>query len=233
VGIEQVLKAFYIDLPAATFRKAPLVGQFFWTVIPFLEKLPWILDAQRADPTEHRIIQGEVRAVNPTDFRPKSRLPIKVLQLRETEEFLVQRSKKRLAVVVAGEWTVFDDVAALLRQRGQHHLQESSVIVAPLYGVESPEHSGGFPPMMTAKIQSLQYRQFFHCPRNGSIREGVLRLDRLQAVRPHHLSLEPIQIALHPEALAVLLTMIRGLFGAPPDETFIALRDILRETLPV
>jgi hypothetical protein len=231
-GIGQVIPSFYTELPATTFRRGPLIGQFYWVVAPFLTAVPWIYDVQRADPTEHTVATGKIRPIDKTDFRPKSRLPIKVLSLRETEELLIHRSKKRLAVVISARYTIFDDIAAILRQRGQRHLQEDSVIVVPLYGVENKTHSGGFPAGMTAKIQALQYRQFFYCPGHAVVKEGVLRLDRLQPVLPHQLSIEPTQVALHPEALSVLLTMVRALFGAPLDEDFIALQSLLRETLP-
>lgn len=231
-GIGQVIPSFYTDLPANTFRRGPVVGQFFWVVAPFLAHIPWVYDVQRADPTEHTVATGKIRPIDKTDFRPKNRLPIKVLSLRETEELLIGRGKKRLAVVISAHYTIFHDIAAILRQRGQSHLQEDSVIVVPLYGVENKTHSGGFPPSMTAKIQALQYRQFFHCPGHPVIKEGVLRLDRLQPVLPHQLSMEPTQVALHPEALGVLLTMVRALFGAPLDEDFVALQSLLRETLP-
>ncbi len=232
MSITDLVPEFYVDLPEDTFRKAKLVGQFCWAPIPIIMGVPMILDVERADPTEHGAVKGEIRLLNRTDFRKKNRLPIKSLGLRETEEVLVQRVKKRLAVIVSSGHTIFDDVAGLLKKRGQAHLQEDSIVVAPLYGVEGGEHHGGFPPLMVARTKALQYRQFFYCAPYKQVYEGLVRLDRIQTVLPHYLTVELTSVALSPAALSVLLTMVRALFGAAPDEDFVAMQELLREVLP-
>jgi hypothetical protein len=104
----------------------------------------------------------------PTDFRSKHRLPIKLLNLRDTEELIAHREKRRLAIIVGADYTIFTDLEAVLKKRGQRHLQEQSVLIAPMYGVESQDHFGGPPAFMMARVKALMYRQFFYCPPHAS-----------------------------------------------------------------
>jgi hypothetical protein len=233
-GIAQVVDPFYQGLPDDSFRKVPVVGQLCWVPIPYLEKVPFLLDIERADPTEHYATKFTLRQIRSSDFRSKQRLPLKLLNLRDTEELLAQRAKRRLAIIVAADYTLFSDLERVLKQRAQRHLQEQSVLVAPLYGGEGPDHPGGVPAAMMARVKALMYRQFFYCPAHGSpqVYEALVRLDRLQSVMPHFPTYEPIPLALSPEALGVLMGVIRGLFGAPDDEDLGALKELLKETLP-
>ncbi|MBI4523776.1 MAG: hypothetical protein HY695_08205 [Deltaproteobacteria bacterium] len=164
------------------------------------------------------------------DFRKKGKLPIWSLTLRETEELLIRKAKKRLAITVATGNTIFDDIKENVA--GREHLQEENILVLPLYGVESAGHEGGFPPIIAARIKALMYRQFFHCPFQSPVYDAVVRLDRIQPVIPHYPGWKPEGIALSQEALGVLMAMLREYFGAPQDEEMKALREIVQDALP-
>ena len=164
------------------------------------------------------------------DFRKKEKLPIWSLILRETEELLIQKAKKRLAITAVAGNTIFDDVKETVR--GREHLQEENILVLPLYGTESAGHEAGFPPVMVARIKALMYRQFFYCPFKAPVYEAVARLDRIQPVIPHHPGWTPANIALLGEALGVLMGMLREYYGAPQDEDMTALREIVQDALP-
>lgn len=234
MSLAEVIDSFYELLPDANFRKVPVVGQVCWVPAPRLETVPFILDVERSSPTEHYATKFDLRQMTNSDFRSKNRLPLKLLNLRDTEELVVARTKRRLAIIVAADHTIFEDLEKLLRQRAQRHLQERSVIVAPLYGVSGPDHAGGFPPVMVARVKALLYRQFFYCPENSSpwVYESVARLDRLEPMMPIAPGYEPTQVALSKEALAVLMAMLRTLFGAPDEPDLAALRELLKEALP-
>jgi len=199
-----------------------------------LETVPFIFDIERADPAEHYATKFSLRQMKSADFHSKNRLPLKLLNLRDAEELVAQRTKRRLAIIVAADYTVFSDLEKILSQRAQKHLQEQSIIVAPLYGVQSSDHPGGPPPLMMARVKVLMYRQFLYCPEMGAhgVYEALVRLDRLQPVMPHHPAYEPTRVVLAKEALGVLMGIIRGLFGAPEDEDLVALKELLKETLP-
>ena len=164
MGIVQLIDPFYVKLPDDTFRRASVVGQFCWVPVTHLDPIPRLLDVERADPQEHFATKFSIRNMTDGDFKKKTRLPIKALSLRETEELVIHRAKRRPAIIISGENTIFDDVKALLQQMGRKHLQQESLIIAPLYSVESGDHEGGFPPVMVARIRALMYKQFFFCP---------------------------------------------------------------------
>lgn len=188
------------------------------------------MEVERADPTEHYATKFKIRDMTDQDFRKKARLPIKSLTLHETEELLIHRGKRRLAITVAARNTIFDDIKEAVS--GREHLQEENILVLPLYGIESAGHEGGFPPAMVARIKALMYRQFFYCPYYSGVYEAIVRLDRIQPVIPHHPGWIPQGTALSQEALGVLMAMLREYFGAPEDEDMKALREIVQEALP-
>jgi len=188
------------------------------------------LEVERESPTEHYATKFKIRTMTDQDFKKKQKLPNWWLTLRETEELIVQRAKRRLAIVVAAENTIFDDIKEAVG--GREHLQEENILVLPLYGIESPGHEGGFPSVVVARIKALMYRQFFYCPYKTPVYESVVRLDRIQPVIPHHPGWEPENIALSGEALGVLTGMLREYFGAPQDDEMKALREMLQEALP-
>lgn len=230
MGITQVIDPFYQSLDLKALKNRPAVGQFCWIAAPHLDTIPRIMEVERAGPTEHYATNFKIRNMTDQDFRKKQKLPIWSLTLRETEELLIQKAKKRLAITVAAENTVFDDVKETVA--GREHLQEENILVLPLYGIESAGHEGGFPPVMVARIKALMYRQFFYCPYKTPVYEAVVRLDRIQPVIPHYPGWAPENIALSGEALGVLMGMLCEHFGAPQDEDMKALRELVQEALP-
>ena len=234
MGIVQLIDPFYMKLPADTFRRAGVVGQFCWVPVTHLDPVPRILDVERVDPQEHYATKFSIRNMTNGDFKKKTRLPIKALSLRETEDLVIHRAKRRPVVIVSGENTIFDDVNTLLLQIGRKHLQEESLIVAPLYSVESGDHEGGFPPVMVARIRALMYKQFFFCPKENSplTADSIMRLDRLHAVIPNYPAYIPEPYSLSAEALGVLMAMLRSLFGAKEEADFEALKTLVYESLP-
>ncbi len=233
MGITQVIDEFYVQLPSDTFRKVPIVGQFCWIPAPHLDPVPRILEVERLRPEEHYASKFMIRNMTDQDFTKETKLPIKYLSLRETEELIVAKAKKRPAIIVAADLTIFDDIAQELKRLGLRHLQEESIMVVPLYAIETDEHSGGFPPVMTARIKALMYNQFFFCPQTGLglFNDSIARLDRIHIIKPIHPTYEPKQFSLCPEALGVLMAMLRLLFGAEEEKDMKALKELLLESL--
>lgn len=241
MGILQIVDPFYVTLPEDSFRRTPSPGQLCWVVSPHIYPIPKVMDVERADPEEHYATKFHIRDVNPkTDFKIKSRLPIKALALRDTEELLIQRAKIRPAIVVGAGTTRFPDVAKILRPMGPEHLQHESIVTVPLFGIQAAERSGGFPPVMVARIRGLMYRQFFFCPQAGSplTSDSVARLDRLQVVF-HESSpgvkspgYDPTQCALSPDALGLIMAMLRAQFGSTSEEHLETVRSLAMEAIP-
>lgn len=162
MGIVQIIDPFYAQLDPKVSALVPRVGQIVKVVSSQPELIPRILDPERLDPSEHYAAGFVIRQFDDrVDFRKKERLPIKMLKVGLYEEVLVQTAKMRFAIVVSADFTLFDDVAAELKRVGRPHLQQPFLLVAPLYGVQTEEHSSGFPPTITARIRALMYKQFF------------------------------------------------------------------------
>lgn len=240
MGIVQLIDPFYIDLPESTFLQLPTMGQTCWAVIGNPLPLPIIAEVERIDPTEHYATKFHLRQMTAADYKKKQRLPLKFLALREAEELLCQRSSLRPAIIVAAGMTVFDDMEKVLRQLGRKHLQQRNVLVVPVYGAEGPEHAGGFPPQMVARMRALRYRQYFFLPKENSPFgfDGVARLDRLHVAFPESSpgvrapSYQPTKKALSQDALSCLLGMLRVLFGSDKEEELDTIKAIVREALP-
>ncbi len=230
MGITQIIDPFYQRLNLKDLKNRPVVGQFCWIAAHHVDKIPRILEVERNQPTDHFATDFVIRNMTDQDFKKKTKLPIKYLSLRETEELVIHRAKRRLAITIAAENTIFEDIKDAVG--GREHLQEENILILPLYGIESAAHEGGFPSVMVARIKALMYRQFFFCPNFSEVYEGIIRLDRIQPVIPHYPGWQPVGISLSGEALGVVMAMLREYFGAPQDEDMKALREIVQEALP-
>ena len=93
---------------------------------------------------------------------------------------------------------------------------------------------------MVARIRALMYKQFFFCPsrRSPLTVDSVARLDRMHPVL--HASVAgvklpaffPTDFALSPEALGVLMGLLRELFGSTNEPELQIVRDLTMEALP-
>ncbi|PIV19872.1 MAG: hypothetical protein COZ69_11390 [Deltaproteobacteria bacterium CG_4_8_14_3_um_filter_45_9] len=234
MGITQLITQFYRKLPRETFRKEPTIGQLFWMPSLHINKIPMIMEVERADPKEVYATKFHVRNLRENDFKAREKLPIKSLSLRITEELIVSKAKKRPAVVAWGSPMIFEDMEKLLTSIGRPHLREYCIAVIPIYNIETVDHAGGFPPVMVSIIKALMYNQFFYCPTvtDIGVTGGVARLDRIQIILPTDRAVyDPLPIALSEDALAVLLSMFRSWFGSV-EEDLNAYKELLTGTLP-
>jgi hypothetical protein len=234
MGLRQLIVPFYERLPAGSFRVGPVPGQIGWIVAPIPDPVPRVLLLKRDGDRTHDRVEGEIRNMIIDDFKKGNELPVFRMRLRKNEACLVQRSKRRPAIVVGLYGSRFDDVDKLLRQAGKKHLQEQNIVAAPIYGNQSEDHPDGFPPVMQSRIAALMYSQFFPCPQNNDpfLMGGAARLDRLQTIVPQAPSWEPTDVRLVPEAMSVLLGLLRLRFGSTSESEIEALRDLLKDCIP-
>lgn len=213
------------------------VGHFVWCPVPHLEEVPRILEVERAASETHYASKFRIVQMDGTHFKEKRKLPIKSLTLQDTEELLISKAKKRPCIVVACQNTTFKDAAAISEIRGRKHLQDESMILAPISGAASLDNENGFPPKMVARIRAFLYNQFFYlpksCPKNriGFEKEGVTRLDRLFPAAPNR-GVRPMGMRLAAEPLALLLAQLCERFGASENDELQTVRQLLLETLP-
>lgn len=84
------------------------------------------------------------------------------MNLQSNEELLVQRCKKRPAIILSSGVECFPDIAKLLKQKGKKHQQQDCLFVIPCYNVQTEEYGTGFIQPIVARTQCLMYRQFFY-----------------------------------------------------------------------
>lgn len=210
-------------------------GQFCWIVVPHIDPIPRILDVERESPQEHEKVNFSLRNANKAeDFRKRDRvLPLKYLNLRSNEELLVQRAKKRPAIIVSAKTDVFPDIEKILRQKGKKHYQQDCLILAPCYHFETELDPAGFPMEMKSRIRCLIYRQLFYIPESPNIREGVARFDRIQVVvdRCQVSSINPCDFRLSDEVLGTFLGLFEYYITGIEDKDLKAMRDLAKESL--
>lgn len=213
------------------------VGHFVWCPVPHLDEVPRILEVERASSETHYATKFEIIQMTGDHFKTKRKLPIKALALGDTEELLISKAKKRPCLVVACNNTAFKDGVIATELKGRRHLQDNSMILAPIYGSATPEDDKGFPPIMVARIRAFLYNQFYYLPKGcpktkiSFEKEGVVRLDRLFPASPNR-GVTPANKKLSTEPLVLLMAVLRERFGAPPDDDLKVVREILYETLP-
>ena len=213
------------------------VGHFVWCPVPHLEEVPRILEVERASSEAHFATKFEIVQIGEDHFKKKSKLPIKALALGETEELLISKAKKRPCIVISAQKTTFQDEAITNELGKKRDLQDKSMILAPMYGLATPDDPKGFPPIMVARIRAFLYNQFFYLPQScpktkiSLGKESIVRLDRLFAAWPSR-GVAAMDKKLSEEPLSLLLAVLRERLGGKEGENLSVVRELLFEQLP-
>jgi len=197
-------KSFYTQVESSKFFK----GQFCWIVSPYLNPIPQILDVERNRPDEHIEARFIIRNANLNeDFKTNRVLPLK--SLKSNEEFLVQKAKKRLGIILSVGADTYLDIDKLLRSKGKKHLHGDPVFIIPRYSIETETNKkSGFASEMVTRIRCLLYKQYFYFPNNDKFEEGIARFDRIQVVEGKDPSaIRPTDIYLSEEIFVLFRAM--------------------------
>jgi len=238
MGVTQLISPFYRQLDSKTFRSQFESGQIVWIPTPFTADIPQVMEVERESPDDHFASKFQIRNMKESDFRKKQKLPIKLLNLGETEELVVARSKLRPCIVLKVGQTSFSDLTKALKQAGKGHFQKEDLAAIPIYSIEKEDGDTGFPAVMVARIKALMYPQFFFCPKHPATvpNNSIARLDRMFFVRPLFPGFQPTDAALTADALMVLRSMLALLLGVVMSDAefqaFIAVRELVQEALP-
>lgn len=238
MGITQIITPFYRKLDSKTFRTSLETGQIAWPPVPYTWAIPQIMEVERESPEEHFASKFKIEQMSGRHFKKRQKLPIKLLQLEETEELVVSRCKCRPVLLIVPSHTKHPDLSGTLKKMGKSHLEDEFVAVIPLYHVQTEDTETGFPEILISRVKALMYNQFFFCiqQESGLPFNSIARLDRLFFVRPISPTVEPTDAALAEEAVVALLNLLRLSLALSIDEKdfqdFQALRQLALETLP-
>jgi len=175
-------------------------GQLIWTWVPYPEMKPYRLipEGRGEDPRQHGRAQFRIETFRMGD--PPAgigTLPVAALPIRSGETYLVQRGKRRPAVVIS---TGGLPVPRELRPGKEHWQSARSLIVAPYYGAEPGGTRGGWPEPFVERIRRAEYPQYVWevLPISASAPTiSILRLDHLFAVGadPANWKIEPFVLS--------------------------------------
>ena len=195
----------YYDTPeqGSINNRLQRIGQLLWA--PSL----YLLDNHRRQAVKSSYTEnsGEQFRLEPADLRAEFNQQGEIshsLGLRRDERALVIRAKKRPVIIIS------QPIATWIDGRRQ---QEDSYLVAPVYSFEGDETKLSYSQTFIDRVKAYMYWQLFYLPRDGRrrIREGFVRLDRIQAV--HRELLDQMPIRLSDAVVGLLRDWIRVYMG--------------------
>ena len=178
-------------------------GQFFWAPSMFL------LDNRNRYRVRNTYSEGtgERFELEPADLRTEFDQAGEIshtLGIRSDERALVTGAKIRPVILLsktASRWS--DD-----RRRS-----DDCYLVAPVYSFGGDETRASYSPAFIERVKGYMYWQLFYLPpgANGRIREGFVRLDRIQAI--HRDLMRHMPVLLGESAMGVLRDWVRVYLG--------------------
>ena len=183
------------------------VGQFFWGPSLFLfgEHRPNLLRSSYSqsrgdyeywvEPVQRREFE------NPGD-------PNHTLGIRENERAAIVRAKHRPVILISKVGTGRAD---------SRRTQDECFLVAPVYSFGGDETKSGYPQEFVERVKAYGYWHLFYLPAYAParIREGFIRLDRIQAI--HKGLLEHTPLMLSDDVQNLLQSWIRVFLGEELD----------------
>ena len=227
---------FYESIPGEHNFAHPVIGQICWAPILHVDTIPRIFEVERYHPEQHEYVKYLVRNMKSNDFRGKGKLPVKLLNLRERQEAIINGASKRPCILLHYGETIYSDIEPELKQSGKSHLQrKNNMLLLPLYGIKDDVgHTGGFPPVMVARIRAMLYDQFLFFPSdtNVPLLDSIGRLDNLQVIVNHYPVCDFTGHKVTEELFAVIIGMLKRWFNLEIDEEFNTLVEICNEACP-
>lgn len=178
-------------------------GRLVKAFLPHVDQQPSVLVAQgRTDPEAHEQADFEIQPLRRNLPPPEAYLPVAGLPTYEGEVRIIQRAKKRPALVLSGPGA---EVESRLRTGAARYQTNRSVLVAPYYGADRSGRRGGFNPEFVQRIRRAEYPQYAwdSLPIGGSS-ESILRLDHIQPLGENAQAMELTPYRLTADAAEVI-----------------------------
>jgi hypothetical protein len=193
----------------------PARGSLVYAHIYYPEKAPsQLVPIGRENDDDHSRVEFRIEQLStktdPTRFLPVAALPT----LEKGERFIVNRGKRRLALILSDGGA---GVPATLTREYPKGQASPVYLLAPFYGTESGQGRGGFPPALVERIQACEYPQWLwdHPPHDTGC-PSVLRLDHVQCTGKAGCSITPTGFRLSDSAFEVLREWYAWLLSGEP-----------------
>ena len=220
--------------------KKPCLGQLAWAVVPGMDVAPHVIEAERVDDRGHAAAKVRWSPMGDKHFKRRERgeLPILHFKLGETEELVAYKAKLRPAIVVGVRGAA---LGGLEKNTPPHH-EECRTALAPIYDLRTEDDPKGFGSILATRVRFLLYPQFFPFGgwtetrstvlRRQSLREGVVRFDRIQFLHAQLAGVELMPVKLTSESMAVLHFALWAYLHADEHAKLTEIREVIREYVP-
>ena len=192
------------------------IGQFFWAPALYLfgeqGRNPYVV--RSAYNQSRRDYDYRVSPMQSAREFSAPQEPDPTLGTRSDERAVILRAKRRPVILISTPASPWSD------SRRRH---DDSFLVAPVYSFGGDETKLAYSPTFIERVKGYFYWQLFYLPgdRGAGIREGFVRLDRIQAM--HQSLLEHMPVRLSDDAQPLLRNWIRVYLG----ETLSEVDDLL------
>ena len=178
-------------------------GRLVWALVPYAEMKPYRLVpiGRGTSPTQHASAEFRIETFRVGDPpRGITALPVAALPVRDGETLMVQRVKRRPALVVCTGGNV---IPAGMRLGSSKWQYAPTITVAPYYGSQAAGARGGWPGEFVDRIRRCEYPQYMwdQLPLGEA---SILRLDHLFAIGADPANYQVTDHVLSSEALDLL-----------------------------
>jgi hypothetical protein len=178
-------------------------GRLIRAFLPYVDQVPLRLVAEgRSEASEHRRAKVRIEPLEIRRPRPGDTLPVSTVPLYPGEERIVQRAKKRPALIISEGGL---PLPRRLRRDRPRWQTSFLLLVAPYYGGEQDGTRAGYPKEFLDRVRRCEFPQFmvdFLPP--GYRDQSVLYLNQIQPLGKDHGSIELLDYRLSDQALAIM-----------------------------
>ena len=178
-------------------------GRLVKAFLPHVDQQPSVLVAQgRTDPEAHREADFEIQPLRGNTPPPEAYLPVAGLPTYPGEVRIIQRAKKRPALVLSASGA---EIESRLKTGSARYLTNRSVLVAPYYGADRSGKRGGWKTEFVQRIRRAEYPQYaWDALPIGGVSESILRLDHVQPLGESAQAMEVTPYRLTADAAVVV-----------------------------
>lgn len=198
---QSLVQPWWINDPS----RSVVRGRLIWAYLPHVDQEPRVLSAigRDDDATDHRTAKFKIEPLQVGAPPSAPGLPVAALPTYEGEIYLVQRAKKRPALVL-GVGGIGVSESPLLRGPGWQ--TSPMMLVAPYYGVVQSLKRTGWNPLLVERIRRCAYPQYIwdYLPSGASTAGSILRLDCAQPLSVQRRAYESTRFRLSEDAVQLV-----------------------------
>ncbi len=189
---------WWIEAESADLQRGRLIRAF----LTHVDQIPYtLIPIGRAQATEHREVTVRIEPLRIKQSQHNITLPVAGMPPYPGEVRIVQRAKRRPALILGeGGFLLPKEMT-----QGRPGWQVSpTILVAPYYGGEQDGTRAGFPPPFLDRVRRCEFPQFMYELLPIGTEESLLYLNHIQPIGKHHDSIEITKFRLSEDAMAIL-----------------------------